>query len=710
MDDLIEGLTLPLAGNQPSPEAGSVPAENDWLFDDYEEVVMDEATEAQIAGLKEITDGIGEKLLPPASFHPMKKYKIDYARQLNQQQLTAVLAVNIPLLVIAGAGSGKTRVITYKVAWLIENGINPAQILLLTFTRKAASEMLTRVEKLLGDRSISNVLGGTFHGFANMALRQYANLIGMPSNFSIIDPQDAADIIDLLKTELKISSKGKRRPFPKKSTVFEIISKARNLETSIQNTIKKYFESLTEFIPEIETLHQALAAYKKAANLMDYDDLIIVVRDKLRENGHFRKKLQERIHYVLVDEYQDTNNVQREIVELLCRNGKNVTVVGDDSQSIYSFRGANFENILRFPQSFPQCGVIKIEENYRSGQEILQFTNGIIENAKIGFRKKLFSTTVKGKKPEIRRFADGVQEAEFIVDKMVEFRGRDLDYSNFAVLTRASWQSTYVQTELMKRQIPFIVVGGIKFSERRHVKDVIALMKILLNPVDAVAWHRVLQLIEGIGKVRASEIIALIHKKSGQVEFSEFRNRKFYEGLQAIEQLFAGLNSIPQEPAGILDKIFPVYLPLLKKAEENFEERRRDLEIFRTIAKKYDDLEKFLTEFTLEPPSNRYQDESTPLISSEEQPVTVSTIHSAKGLEWHTVFIPFALDGLLPSVRSMQHIQELEEERRLFYVACTRSKEYLFITMPAYHSSWDAHFTRPSRFLAEIDPGRYEIP
>lgn len=350
---------------------------------------------------------------------------------------------------------------TYKVSWLIENGINPTQILLLTFTRKAANEMLTRVEKLLGDKSISNVLGGTFHSFSNYILRQYANLIGIPANFTIIDTEDTADIIDLLKNELKLSVKKEGRPFPRKDKIQEIISRSKNLELSITNTIVKFFVEQADFIPEIMVLDKALSAYKKASSLMDYDDLMEVLRDKLKDNDVFRNKLRERIKYVLVDEYQDTNNIQREIVALLCQGLNNVTVVGDDAQSIYAFRGANFENILRFPQSFKNCRVVKIEENYRSEQGILDFSNEIIRNAKIGFRKNLFSTRLSGKKPIVKRFADGPEEAEYIVDKIIELRGNSLEYSEFAVLTRASWHSNYVQTELMKRQIPFVVVGGI---------------------------------------------------------------------------------------------------------------------------------------------------------------------------------------------------------------------------------------------------------
>lgn len=710
MEDLIGNLTLKVDKpvKQQLPAQGNVDGGLD--FDGYQEVPVDDATEERIRELKKITDSIDERVLPATEFIPGRKFRIDYAGELNPQQLVAVVELRYPMLVIAGAGSGKTRVITYKVGWLIENGINPSQILLLTFTRKAASEMLTRVEKLLGDKSISSsIMGGTFHGFSNTVLRQYAGLLGIPANFTIIDDQDSADILDLLKNEMKLSKQKRERPFPKKDTLQDIISKAGNLEISIHDTIVRYFDKHTSFTVEIELLAKAYQAYKRASGLMDYDDLMTILRDMLRDNEVFRNKLRERIRYVLVDEYQDTNNVQREIVEWLCRGRTSVTVVGDDSQSIYSFRGANFENILRFPSSFPDCRVIKIEENYRSGQGILDFANNVIDHARIGFRKKLYSTRPFHKKPVVKRFSDGVEEAVYIVDKVLELRDNSLDYKDFAVLTRASWQSNYVQTELMKRQIPFVVVGGIKFSERRHVKDIIAFLKITMNPLDAVAWHRILQLMEGIGRVRASEVVAEIHAHAGRISFGKFAGRKYYEELQKIENLFEVLNGQGLSPVQMLDILFPFYVPVLKNLEEDYEVRIRDLETFRIIAGKYDDLEKFLSDFTLEPPSNRYQDQNTPLLGSDEKPLVVSTIHSAKGLEWHTVFIPFALDGLLPSVRSMETIQELEEERRLFYVAASRARENLFITMPSYHASWDAVFTRPSRFLAEVDRSRYVV-
>jgi DNA helicase II / ATP-dependent DNA helicase PcrA len=709
VEDLVASLTPKV--QEPKPDFFTFLKGNtgELTFDDYEEIPVDEETDRRIRELRAITDTISQRLLPVSEFKPAKKYKIDYAGDLNPQQLVAVLAVKVPLLVIAGAGSGKTRVITYKVSWLIENGVNPSQILLLTFTRKASSEMLTRVEKLLGDKSISNVMGGTFHSFANTVLRQYGNLLGIPSNFTIIDDADAADVLDLLKNEMKLSKQKNEKPFPKKDTVADIISKARNHELSIVDTIVKYFDKYTFFIEDIQLLDRGYTAYKRNANLMDYDDLMTVLRDMLRDHEVFRNKLRERIKHVLVDEYQDTNNVQREIVELLCRGQNNLTVVGDDSQSIYSFRGANFENILRFPVSFPDCRVVKIEENYRSGQGILDFTNGIIGNARIGFKKKLFSTVPSHKKPVVKRFADGLEEAEYIVDKVLEIRGNALELSDFAVLTRASWQSNYVQAELMKRQLPFVVVGGIKFSERRHVKDIVAFLKLTINPLDAVAWHRILQLVEGIGKVKASEIVTHVHANAGKINFDRFQGRKYYEALQKLENLFELLNETGLSPVQMLDKLYPFYLPVLKQVEDDYEVRIKDLETFRVIAGKYNDLLKFLSDFTLEPPSNRYQDQNTPLVDGDEKPLVVSTIHSAKGLEWHTVFIPHALDGLLPSVRSMETIQEVEEERRLFYVAASRAKENLFITMPAYIHSWDAVFNRPSRFLAEIDKGKYEI-
>ncbi|MBE0662574.1 MAG: ATP-dependent helicase [Bacteroidales bacterium] len=663
----------------------------------------------KIIELKAIAEGIGEKIIEHAPFTEKPEFKIKYQKELNHQQLTAVTTTDRPMLVIAGAGSGKTRVITYKVAYLIENGVPPSEILLLTFTRKAADEMLGRVESLLTETAVGNVLGGTFHRFANYALRRWAYLIGIPNNFTIIDTEDTADIIDLVKKELGITGMKDGPAFPRKGKIQKIISRARNLERSVKDVITEFFDENLDYVEEIEILDQAQQKYKAMSNLLDYDDLMLVLRDKLRDNEEFRSRIQQSIKYVLVDEYQDTNNAQREIVELLAGENGKVTVVGDDSQSIYGFRGANFENILRFPQSFPSCGIVMMEQNYRSDQGILNFCNDVISNARLGFKKKLFAERDTGKKPIVRRFADGQDEAEFIVDTMLELRENELDYEDFAVLTRASWHSNYVQAELQKRGIPYIVVGGIKFSERRHVKDLMAMIKITENSLDALSWHRILKLIEGIGEFKAREIVDQIHQNKGVIELSRFSKRMYYPEL---ERLQATLNQVIEGNFTVsrtVEIMINYYKPILKQIEDDYASRNKDLDIFAIIAGKYDDMRKFLTDFALDPPSNRYQDENTPMTEPDEKPMVISTIHSAKGLEWHTVFLPFALDGLIPSIKALETIEKLEEERRLFYVACSRAMENLYITMPAYVPVYGAVFTLPTRFLYDVEESHYEV-
>lgn len=704
---LVESLTPKIMYSKPNFLSPKV---NEFKIGDYEAIPIDAETESKIRELKKITNSIEKKVLPDAEFKPAKKYKIDYTGDLNPQQLTAVLTTNLPLLVIAGAGTGKTKVITYKVSWLIENGVQPSQIALLTFTRKAADEMLTRIAQLLGDKSISNnVTGGTFHGFSYMVFNQYGKLLGIPANFTIIDDADATGILSLLRHEMKLPGHKDERPFPKADTVQDIISKARNHDLLIAETIQIFYENQNPFIKEIELLDRLYTVYKQRSNIFDFDDMMTVLRDKLRDDEVFRNKLQERIKFVLVDEYQDTNNTQREIVELICQGKSNLTVVGDDFQSIYSFRGANFENILRFPQSFSNCGVVKLEENYRCSQGILDFANCVTDKAQIGFKKKLFSRKDSFNKPQFKQLADGPEEAEFIVDKILEIRDNNLELSDFAILTRASWHNNYIQAELMKRHMLFVVVGGIKFSERRHVKDIIAFLKLTFNPLDAVAWHMILELIGGVGPIKASEIVNHIHANAGKINFDRFYGRKYYQDLKELERLYGKLNQDGLSPVQMLDILYPYYIPILKRVEEEYDVRIKDLETFRVIAGKYDNLQKFLADFLLEPPSNRYQKENESLIDNDEKPLVVSTIHSAKGLEWHSVFMPHAVDGLFPSVKAMQSLEDMEEEWRLFYVACTRAKENLFLTMPSYIQSWDSVFTLPSRFLTEIEDVKYEV-
>lgn len=680
---------------------------SDYSFDDLK---LDDKSKKKILELKELAKNIENKIIKEPNYDATKNYKIDYANELNNEQLIAVTTTDIPLLVIAGAGSGKTRVITYKVCYLIENGVNPNSILLLTFTKKAAQEMLDRVNKLLKNKIGGNVLGGTFHSFANYILRRYSKVIGIKDNFTIIDTTDSADIFSLLKSELKINKKIDGKPFPDKKELQEITTKARNIETSINNVIDKFFYKYIDYTDEIITLIKYYEKYKKTFNLLDYDDLIIILRDNLRDNAGFLKAVQNEIEYVLVDEYQDTNTIQRDIADLIASKNEKITVVGDDAQSIYTFRGADYENILRFPQFHPNCGVVKLECNYRSNQNILYFINSIISNAQIGYKKNLYTNMQSSQKPIFKKFANERDEAKFIVDKILEIKGDILNYNDFAILTRAAWHSNVIQTELMARGIPFDVIGGIKFAERAHVKDIIAFLRIIINHIDAISWHRILQLIDGIGNVRATEIITSINKKNGIIEFSEFQNRKYYDELNRLENMYNKIiNNDNIKIDEIFNLIYDFYIPLFKKNYGNYDEREQDLEVLRIITSNYESIEKFLDDFTLEPPNNKFHNGVFPGSKNNKDTVKVSTIHSAKGLEWNTVFIPHAIDGLFPSEKSLSTLEDLEEERRVFYVACSRAKENLFITIPVYLESYRGYTNKPSRFIYEIDPKFYFI-
>jgi DNA helicase II / ATP-dependent DNA helicase PcrA len=635
-------------------------------------------------------------------------FKVDYLNCLNDQQLAAVVNINGPVLVIAGAGTGKTRVIVYRVAYLIERGVLPQNILLLTFTRKSSQEMLNRVQELLSDKTVGNVTGGTFHAFANNQLRKFAGFLGIPQKFTILDQGDSEDVVDIIRSQLKFG-KGKKA-FPKKARIFEIISSSRNRMISIGEVIKKDFSGLMDYIQDIELIFHGYTLYKKQTYTFDFDDLMEVLRDHLRDNTLFREKLQEQFGYIMVDEYQDTNLVQKEIVDLLAAKRRNIMVVGDDSQSIYSFRGANYENILRFPETYPDCIVIKIEENYRSTQNLLRFSNAVNEAARIGYKKKLHSNIQSSAIPGVKKFYDYSSEAEFIVDKILELREGNVQLNHIAVLVRAAWHWRYVEMELNKRNIPYVTVGGIKFNEKRHIKDIVAYLKLLLNPFDAVAWHRVLKLLPGIGEQTSSSITRKILSDQGQLITDSYSSRKFYTELEQLRKVLDNTSSTKLSLQSKLDTIRNYYTPILQSLETDYRVRLLDIEVLRDLAGKYADLEKFLSSLSLDPPSRQFSQQTTPMIDeSEDGKVVLSTVHSAKGLEWHTVFIAHALDGAFPDSKNLNNIEELEEERRLFYVACSRAKQELYVTMPSHISTYSGFYSYPSRFLIEIDRQNYEF-
>lgn len=703
--DAISALALKAKENTPAPYVAPNTDLSTIQLDEYPEAEMSDRTIARMEELKSIIASIESRPATTGEIKLNKAYKINYAFELNKAQLEAVTSITGPVLVIAGAGSGKTRVIVHRVAFMLENGISPDRILLLTFTRKAAIEMTGRVQALLKDNSVQKVFGGTFHSFSNYVLRKYANLLGIPNNFTIIDSEDSADTIDLVKSELKLVSKDKA--FPKKNRIQEIISSARNRNLTIKQVIEDEFTGLVEYLQPLEMIRLGYARYKQICHIFDYDDLMDTLRDSLRDNTTFRRLVQQEYQYIMVDEYQDTNIVQKEIVEYLSETHRNILIVGDDAQSIYSFRGANYENILRFPQKYPDCKVIKIEENYRSNQKILDFTNDIIRNAKIGYKKRLFSSIQKEALPFVSKFYDQQTEAEFIVSKILEYRERGIALNQVAVLVRAFWHARFIELELNKRGIPYVAVGGLAFNERKHVKDVISYLRIIQNPYEAVAWHRILKYIPGVGIVSARKIIEKIISENG-LNIDSFEKTRFADELRRLVEMLNAASDTPLTLARRLEIINAYYAPILRATEPDYEIRLLDIGVLITLASQYDSLTKFLTDFALDPPSKRFGDRTTPLIDEgEDKPLTVSTIHSAKGLEFYGVFIPHALDGMIPSIRAIRNIEELEEERRLFYVACSRAKEDLTITMPSHVSTYNGFMSYPSRFLVEIGKDKF---
>jgi DNA helicase-2/ATP-dependent DNA helicase PcrA len=677
---------------------------------DFPSLSVSTMLEKKIHELQKISDSIERRItdLKSLTMPDFSNFKVNYAHALNPAQLVGVISTDKPMLCIAGAGSGKTRVIVHRVSYLIEKGVDPQSILLLTFTRKAAAEMLQRVETLLHDKNVGKVTGGTFHSFASYVIRKYANLLNMPPNFTIIDTSDSEDVIDLIRTELKFNTKDKR--FPKKARIYEIISYSRNKKSTVRDIILKQFTGLEERIADIELICSAYSRYKQASHILDFDDLMDVLNESLKTNLKFREIMQETYQYVMVDEFQDTNAVQNEIVKHIACKHRRLMVVGDDSQSIYAFRGADYENILRFPEAYPDCVVVKIEENYRSNQHILDFTNCIIDHARIGYKKKLYTQHRNQNMPVVYRAYGQDDEAVFIVDRILELIELGVPLNQIAVLNRADWHNRYIQAELNKRGIPYVVVGGFKFNERMHVRDVVAFLRLTYNPYDAVSWHRVLKYIGGVGQITAGNIISSIQESDDQFAFIAFRKKKFYDDLFEMGRMLSKASQPDYTITQKIEMIRDYYAPLLQAREEDYLHRMQDIEVLVDLSRKYKNVDRFLSDFALDPPSKRIADQSTPLIDEgeEEGKITVSTVHSAKGLEWYAVFIPHALDGMFPSNRATD-IEEMEEERRLFYVACSRAKEELYITVPRNIYSYDAFFHLPSRFLVEIDKDKYVL-
>jgi DNA helicase II / ATP-dependent DNA helicase PcrA len=634
--------------------------------------------------------------------------------ELNTSQREAVTTGDGPVLVIAGAGTGKTRTLACRVAWLIERGVQPDRILLLTFTRRAAVEMLSRAARVAGGEASGRVWGGTFHAIANRLLREYGRAAGISPDFSVIDQADAADLINLIRGEMGYGKSEKR--FPRKETLISIYSRTVNSRTKLSEVVRKNYPWCMDSIDGIRELLASYGTRKRECNLLDYDDLLLYWL-ALCGDKHVGRTLSERFDHILVDEYQDTNMVQAEILRGMRISGGNVMVVGDDAQSIYSFRAATVENMLNFPKQFEGARLIRLEENYRSVQPILDASNAIMEQAKSRYAKNLFSVRGEGGKPAIVTCLDETEQCSEVCKRVLEKYEEGVPLMQQAVLFRAGHHSDQLEVELTRRNIPFVKYGGLRFIEAAHVKDMLAVMRLLDNPYDEISWYRVLQLLQGIGPSTARNVMRGLGVIGAREPGDRGPLRKLLEKPPrvpaAAREEFEGFRSaiadcIDEEtPSVRIQRIRRFYEPLFQRLYDNPTVRLRDLDQLELIASTYRSSSRFVTELTLDPPRSTQELPGKPML--DEDYLVLSTIHSAKGCEWDTVHVIHAADGMIPSDMCTGDEDEIEEERRLLYVAMTRAKNSLNIFFPLryyHHRSGlsDSHtYAQLSRFLAGLE-------
>lgn len=631
-------------------------------------------------------------------------FMVNLNQELNRSQLEAVTVIDGPVLVIAGAGSGKTRVIEYRVLNLIQKGIPAPSILLLTFTREASRKMLERATKR--DVRCKNVEGGTFHSFAYKLLKQYGSAIGLPPTFSIIDEADSIDAIQRCAASMGLPDK--KGDFPKKDTLKTIISSVINKNISVEHILRKEYPDFIECGKNIENLAKKYAEFKKQKALLDYDDLLVYCRDLL-QNDKIKETVAGKYRYIMIDEYQDTNKIQADIAYLLAEKHNNIMAVGDDAQSIYGFRGASHKNIMEFPKLFKGCKVIKLEENYRSTQSILDLANSVLENMENKYSKCLISARKQmGDKNRLMFFNDAYSEAEWIADKIIESHDTGMRLCDQAVLFRSAYISIPLQAELSKRGVPYQVFGGLKFYETAHVKDLMAHLKVMHNPKDILSWNRVLMLTDGIGAKTSEKILKDIDVYSNLDDIlkNSFRQHldknKISEGLKRVKNAFEAASDRELNPSEKFEIALTHYMPILKEKFDDWQLRRNDLEVLKQIAERYESLEELLADFAIEPDQRGgVRINSDPVL---DKPLTLSTIHSAKGLEWDSVFVLGLMEGVFPVSFSLNDEEEIEEEHRLFYVAVTRAKNNLLLSLH-YEGNRGGmfQFNKASRFIDNPD-------
>ena len=635
---------------------------------------------------------------------------IDYERELNEEQLQVVMEEGGPLLVIAGAGSGKTRTLTYRVARLIEAGEEPERILLATFTNKAARSMLARVTRLV-ERDTGRLWGGTFHHIAHRILRTSGHLLGYERDFTILDSEDARQLMNTCISEARIDPKADK--FPKGDILRDILSLAANTEKPPEEIV---FGRYPFFHHRMEEIQDVIARYmqkKKSLNVMDFDDLLLNCRKLLAEQETVLESYSRRFRHILVDEYQDTNIIQADMMDLLASRHRNLMVVGDDSQSIYSFRGAHFANIMKFPEKYPACRIFKLETNYRSTPEILHLANLSIVNNENQFEKTLRAVRSGGLRPVLAPAANVLQQADFVCQRILELLREGVPLREMAVLYRAHYHSMELQMEMTRRGVPFEIRSGIRFFEQAHIKDVSSYMRIVLNPRDELAWKRILGLFPKVGKVSAGKIWAFLAGQEDPLAavleeaFLKSASRAARPGLQQCQDVFRLLLDVSwdKNPAGLADRILDSgYRESLRERFPDSASRLEDLEQFVLFAENYDSLSDFLSQLALL--TNMAEEgEGAPDLITEDRAV-LSTIHQAKGLEWSVVFLIWCAEGMIPLNRALKEPGGEEEERRLFYVAATRAKDQLYLCYPLtdYARGMGSLPVGPSRFIRELRP------
>ena len=650
----------------------------------------------------------------------------DILERLNPEQAAAVEHLGGPLLVVAGAGTGKTWTLACRVARLVDRGVTPERILLLTFTRRAAREMLGRAERLTGDRGVGRVWGGTFHAAANRLLRSHGSALGLSPAFTVLDRADTADLMDLVRGELGLGE-GERR-FPRKETLADVYSRTVNACLKLAEVVQREYPWCAEELDGIRAIFERYTERKRAQGALDYDDLLLYWHALLRHPAA-GPAVAERFDHILVDEYQDTNPVQADILAALRPDGEGLMVVGDDAQAIYAFRSATVRNILEFPERFPGTTIVKLERNYRSTGPILDATNAVIALSPQRHEKTLWNERAGGERPELVTCVDERDQADEVCRSVLEHRERGVPLREQAVLFRAGHHSDVLEVELTRRNIPFVKYGGLKFLESAHVKDALAVLRLADNPRDEVSWFRVLQLLDRVGPAGARRIMLAIGVTAPGDPMHRFRHSVIAVPAAArteLDELRAALNDVERggPPAPQVERVRRFLEPLLRRRYDQAEPRLRDLEQLEQLAAGFETRERFVTDLTLDPPISTSDLAGPP--HRDEDYLVLSTIHSAKGGEWEVVHVIHAADGMIPSDMATGDPDEIEEERRLFYVALTRARDTLRVTFPLrYHRSnrglEDRHwYAQLTRFLpAEVrghfarrgtyaDPGRDE--